>query len=514
MTRRSREAPARQMRTMDPVRILADLKPALDGYAGIPQETRLLFRHLQGLQGVACTGLLQHGGRLLCPALPPKASPAAAADRLFRLSSFVISLSEHRKPRSANLRQLLDRRFALDRLEWHTRFGRSVPHTVFDAGQFGDFVWRTLFEKTLPPSDMEVVSRGEFMVVEAPRHHFHQVGLRSLKRRPVAHYPLLDTRGYDLFLAQTPFPGRVSPGTQLVVRYHDAVPVLMPHTIADKALHHATHFHALRANVEAGAHFSCVSEATRQDLLKLFPEAEPRTFVIHNMVGAEYHAGERWPAQLVPHILQTRLAEDEDPAALPVPTDAGAGLEYLLMVSTLEPRKNHPLLLRAWERLRQSARPHLKLVLVGNPGWDYEELLRLFRPWRRRGELVLLRNVPPAELRTLYQHAAATVCPSLAEGFDYSGVEAMGSGCPVVASDIPVHREVYRHAAAYFNPYDAEQAAQAIESLLAAGPGAREALVGAGHEVARCYLPEQILPQWSAYLERTTEDTRRTADGH
>jgi len=61
----------------------------------------------------------------------------------------------------------------------------------------------------------------------------------------------------------------------------------------------------------------------------------------------------------------------------------------------------------------------------------------------------LLNNVPADDLRVLYRHAAATVCPSLAEGFDFSGVEAMRCGGVVLASDIPVHREVYQDAAHY-----------------------------------------------------------------
>lgn len=74
----------------------------------------------------------------------------------------------------------------------------------------------------------------------------------------------------------------------MIVRYHDAVPILMPHTIADKAFHQATHFHALRANIASGALMSCISEATWQDLLHGVPEAEKQSFVIHNMVSEEY----------------------------------------------------------------------------------------------------------------------------------------------------------------------------------------------------------------------------------
>lgn len=60
----------------------------------------------------------------------------------------------------------------------------------------------------------------------------------------------------------------------------------------------------------------------------------------------------------------------------------------------------------------------------------------------------------------------ATVCPSLAEGFYFSGVEAMRSGGAVLASDIPVHREMYADAAEYFNPYCVESLLGAMKRVL------------------------------------------------
>jgi hypothetical protein len=53
------------------IRILLDLKPALDGYAGIPQESRLLFRSLMMMEGYDVEGLIQHGGRKLKSAVSP-----------------------------------------------------------------------------------------------------------------------------------------------------------------------------------------------------------------------------------------------------------------------------------------------------------------------------------------------------------------------------------------------------------------------------------------------------------
>jgi hypothetical protein len=129
-------------------------------------------------------------------------------------------------------------------------------------------------------------------------------------------------------------------------------------------------------------------------------------------------------------------------------------------------------------------------------------VLKAFKPWAERGELYWINNVPSAELRVLYRHAAITVCPGLAEGFDYSGVEAMKCGGVVASSDIPVHREIYQDASIFFNPYDAEHTASVLASLLdPAGTAHCDTLRQAGAEVSKQYSAEVIMPQWQAFFQ-------------
>jgi glycosyltransferase involved in cell wall biosynthesis len=297
----------------------------------------------------------------------------------------------------------------------------------------------------------------------------------------------------------------LSSPTRLVVRYHDAVPLLMPHTIKNRAQHRAAHFHALRRNARDGAWFACVSEATRADLLSVLPEVAPRTVTIPNMV-LERPESEIGPATRVAEIVWSRKnrAAPHGGGAPLLPADLDSGvLQYLLMVSTIEPRKNQSALLDAWELLRSERYPGLHLVLVGGLGWQHEDIVARFSPWLVRGGLHLLSDVPAADLRTLYRHASATVCPSFAEGFDYSGVEAMQCGGAVVASDIRVHRDVFSQAAEYFNPYSVAELQTAVQRVIdPAQAGRRAELVAAGREVAARYRPEEVLPQWQAFLQR------------
>jgi hypothetical protein len=489
------------------MKILLDMRPALDGHAGIPQETRLLFSGLNALPGVQVHGLVQSGTRVLARGLPARrwGQPVSATTltrdaQVNRLARVVVSLQQAPAAllpkRVSAVLELL--RSGLS-MTGRQLLGLSQELTHFEAAHFRDFVWRALFAKTLEPGDINAVVDAGYRVASTPWGAMHRFGLLAKAFTGKARYPRIDTRGFDLFVAETPYPARVSAGTQMIVRYHDAIPMLMPHTISDKAYHQASHYQALRANVRAGAHFSCVSEATRADLLAMFPEVASRSTTIHNMIS-RYYFPETTAPDRIPEILRTRRNPRVDGRADNVVLGPqGEAPGYLLMVSTIEPRKNHLNLLSAWERLRAQQDSSLRLVFVGMLGWEHKKIVRKFRPWMERGELILLEDVPADELRLLYRHARCTVCPSLYEGFDFSGIEAMRSGGVVAASDIAVHREIYADACEYFSPYSPEEMAQVIASLLQR-PARVEGLRQRGAEVSAQYTPDAILPRWQTYL--------------
>lgn len=507
-----------------PVKVMLEMRPALEGFAGIPQETRLLFRGLRMLDGVGVQGLLQHANIRLSRGTSPARlgrKPLTAANKFNQYSRVIVSLGE-RPLKNVLLRQFekLDERFSTLSLLTTSllRFPR-LSLTDFDAEHFGDFVWRSMFAKTLPSSDFSKVTGGSFKVCTTSWRTMHKAGISSLNLSPRAVYPKLDTRGVDVFIAQTPYPARLTKGTAMVVRYHDAIPIFMPHLIPDKALHQATHMHALTENVKAGAYFACVSEATRQELLKIYPQAEPRAVTIHNMVSPHY-VDEPENPERVAQIVRTRLYQH--PGLVPEFISlreqehfygkhlAARPFRYLLAVSTIEPRKNHLRLLSGWEALKAKLMPDVRLVVVGTLGWDNDAVTKGFAPWIERGELFCLNAVPAGDLKTLYRNAAATVCPSLSEGFDYSGVEAMASGGVVVASDIPAHREIYGDAAVFFDPYSTGSLVDALEGTLCS-PGAeglQSELRRKGAEVATRYEPSRILPRWHALLQRVQRERR------
>ncbi len=143
-----------------------------------------------------------------------------------------------------------------------------------------------------------------------------------------------------------------------------------------------------------------------------------------------------------------------DPAwSQPQPPPAGLPSEYVLFVGTLEPRKDLPTLLAA-HRLLPDAPP---LVLVGPPGW---------------GERVDVSGcltpgyLDDAALRSVVARASALVLPSRDEGFGLPVLEALAAGTPVLASDLPVLREVGGEHARYAAVGDPEAFADALRRLL------------------------------------------------
>ncbi|MHC8316988.1 glycosyltransferase family 4 protein [Pseudomonas sp. LB3P31] len=140
-----------------------------------------------------------------------------------------------------------------------------------------------------------------------------------------------------------------------------------------------------------------------------------------------------------------------------------------LMVSTIEPRKNHAYLLDAFERAWASG-SRARLCIVGKIGWKCEALVERIRkhPELNR-RLFMFNGLSDKSLEHAYSHATSLVFPSYVEGFGLPLVEAMQRGLPAMASDIPIFREIGGDYMAYFDLAEPQSLADLVIGMEANG---------------------------------------------
>jgi glycosyltransferase involved in cell wall biosynthesis len=140
---------------------------------------------------------------------------------------------------------------------------------------------------------------------------------------------------------------------------------------------------------------------------------------------------------------------------------------FLLMVGTLEPRKNHITVLRAFSGYRERhPDTKLSLVLAGSPGWRYAEVLAAIDDLGLSPHVIRLGSKSPGGLKWLYRNARALLFPSLYEGFGLPVLEAFLLNCPVVAARIPPVIEIAQtNTAELLEPLEVDAWMRAIEEL-------------------------------------------------
>lgn len=132
----------------------------------------------------------------------------------------------------------------------------------------------------------------------------------------------------------------------------------------------------------------------------------------------------------------------------------------IVYVGSLYPHKNVDVVLRALQEM-----PDVSLDLVGARNVFQEEVRRKVEQFNLNNRVRFLGYLSDEELVKLFQTSFALVQPSLFEGFGLTGLEAMAAGLPVIASDIPVFREIYKDRALFFDPKEPFQFLQVVEKL-------------------------------------------------
>ncbi len=161
-------------------------------------------------------------------------------------------------------------------------------------------------------------------------------------------------------------------------------------------------------------------------------------------------------------------------------TSSSGGRPTILYLGTIEPRKNIPLLIRAFNLLKSSARfRDWQLAIAGRLGWLYDEVLRLAEASPHKEDIVFRGAVPSAERVDLYNSARMFVFPSFFEGFGFPPIEAQACGCPVIAANRTSLPEVLGESALYVDPWKVADLAEKMTQL-AENSVLRDSLVSRG----------------------------------
>jgi glycosyltransferase involved in cell wall biosynthesis len=224
---------------------------------------------------------------------------------------------------------------------------------------------------------------------------------------------------------------------QPVFFLHDLIPVSHPEYC--RAGEAVRHHRRLEAMLSVGKGLIVNSAATRDELMAYATERNVD----------------------VPPCVVASLA----PAKLPEPF-RGRPLEkpYFVVLGTIEPRKNHSLLLHLWRQLVADFGDSApQLVVIGQRGWECEQVVDLLdRCAALRGHVTELPRCEDRELATWLAHAQALLFPSFIEGFGMPLVEALMLEVPVIASDLSVFREIAGNIPHYLDPLDGPGWRQAV----------------------------------------------------
>ncbi|MDH3649383.1 MAG: glycosyltransferase family 4 protein [Saprospiraceae bacterium] len=146
------------------------------------------------------------------------------------------------------------------------------------------------------------------------------------------------------------------------------------------------------------------------------------------------------------------------------PTDRHA--PYFLTVGTIEPRKNHITIIKAFESFCSQNEDHY-LVITGKRGWKSAAFYQHYKRSPCRDRIILTEFVTDEQLTDLYTHSFAFVFASAYEGFGLPILEAMQAGIPLLLSRISSSQEIVQeNHALWFDPFDSEKLANQMTDLV------------------------------------------------
>ncbi len=469
-----------------------------NGFSGIPQDNRILFASLSNSSQLDVTGWIYN-------------------DTL--------------QYNSLNLNQIIDQSlflgFALDGRDiknlfslYLTCFWRflkflrkikavtKINHKNYNLHDSLDFsqIWRSFFQNVISPDEFNILSRNKYAITDLSNHR------KLFALIP----PFFNSDQYDFVLSQDARFVKLSPNTISLIRYHDAVPIFSSDTVSNSRALNA-HYKNIKKR-EKESIFICSSPSSLHDLNRLSPVAAERAHVIPcilpKMTRKETHYSNFIAIAsscISPATIGNNTSKELIERWMKLQSDTPTIPEFIMTLSTIEPRKNHLGLLASWQQLRLSSRKDIKLLIVGSPGWMFEPIIAAMKPFVSSGDLLHLEKVPQNQLPYLYSAATCFVFPSFAEGFGLPPCEAMQCECPVAVSDIPAHRYSAGDGALYFSPYDSDEMTEALHQLIFSDKdhSLRKKLIEKGLQNVKKFEKNTVLPQWEILFDELSANKKK-----
>ncbi|PIZ45934.1 hypothetical protein CO180_03235 [candidate division WWE3 bacterium CG_4_9_14_3_um_filter_41_6] len=369
----------------------------------------------------------------------------------------------------------------------HAGLGRYTKNLVEQLARIDQTNNYTLF--ILPAhKDLHIAHNFRVEVVDAPFYSFKEQVLLTkaigVRRFDLVHFPQFVVPVFNMF---TPF----------IVTIHD----LIKHKYvgADSTTHsgfmyaikHLAYRFVSWWAVKRSNHILVPTQFVKDDIVTWFGVKPEKISVTYEGVDSALTS-----------FSQSEQTQNE------VLSRFGVSGEYVIYVGSAYPYKRVDVLVDALTHLPEN----ISLVLVGSRNVFYQKIEEIVRVKGLLHRVHLLGYVPDEELSFLYKHAICFVSASKEEGFGIPPLEAMGLGCPVVLSDIAVHKEVCGDGAIYVNASDLRACAQTIMRIQN-DHAFRSHLIANGLEQVKKYSWNEMAQKTLSMYESISESPNRKLRG-
>ncbi|NPB07094.1 MAG: glycosyltransferase family 4 protein, partial [Aquificae bacterium] len=377
---------------------------------------------------------------------------------------------------------------------------QKINYQLMETKLLWKMIWEIYLSQSLSPNEAYLTKKTKHYLLDISFNYIHEKVLRSLPDF-ILEPPKMNNSKIIIF----PFPTSIKVignNVKAVHKIHDLIPILYTNYIDNVDKYTKFYRKTLdRITKYDNSYFVCISEPVREEFLNVYPHIEDKTIVIPNVLPDTFYNEKNltWLGA----IIKTRLSSLHKNKFIEFNTEK----KYILHVGTIEPKKNHINLIKAYEFLKYKYQnKDFILILVGNLGWKYEEVLKKIKILINKNQLIHLSNLSPEELRVVYSHASVVCTPSFVEGFSFTPAEAAKCGTPSVISDIPAHKWVMKDGAVYCNPYSYKSIAQGLETILFKWTTKeKEELIRKAQDAIARFSIENIQEKWEDYLLSLTK---------